>query len=213
MDTALQFFILAVTSIIAIMNPISTAAVFSILTEKLSQEQQRVVILDSLRISLVVLIFFALTGQVIFTVLGLTIPAFKIAGGILLVSFAFGMFAAKKEVYSPEELENIAVVPLAFPLTCGAGTITVVILIASQATGFIENVLVIVAVMVAILSSYFAMRYSGRIIRFIGEHELRIITKFLAIFVLAIAVQFIIDGLADAMPFILSQVHLCSCPS
>jgi multiple antibiotic resistance protein len=211
MDTPIQFFILAVTSIIAIMNPISTAAVFSILTEKLGLEQQRVVILDSLRISLVVLIFFALTGQIIFTILGLTIPAFKIAGGLILVSFAFGMFTSKKEEYSPEELENIAVVPLAFPLTCGAGTITVVILIASQAAGVIENLLVIVAVFVAILASYIAMKYSSRIIRFIGKHELRIITKFLAIFVLAIAIQFIIDGLAEAMPYILSNILPCTC--
>jgi multiple antibiotic resistance protein len=206
MDSAIQFFILAVTSIIAIMNPISTAAVFSILTEELSAGQQRTVIFDSLRISLVVLIFFALTGQIIFTILGLTIPAFKIAGGLILVSFAFGMFTAKKEDYSPEDLENIAVVPLAFPLTCGAGTITVTILIASQAVGIVENLMVIVAVIVAIITSYFAMKYSSWIIRYVGKHELRIITKFLAIFVLAIAIQFIIDGLAEAMPFILSGI-------
>jgi multiple antibiotic resistance protein len=212
MNPAIQFFILAVTSIIAIMNPISTAAVFSVLTEDLSPEKQREVMLDSLRISTVVLIFFALTGQFVFTILGLTIPAFEIAGGLILVSFAFGMFAAKREEYSPEDLENIAVVPLAFPLTCGAGTITVTILIASQAVGILDNVLVIVAVLVAILASYFAMKYSGRIIQFVGKHELRIITKFLAIFVLAIAIQFILAGISEAMPFILSNVLPCTCP-
>jgi len=109
-------------------------------------------------------------------------------------------------VYSPEELENIAVVPLAFPLTCGAGTITVVILIASQAAGLIENLLVIVAVLIALFASYLGMKYSGRILRFIGEQELRIITKFLAIFVLAIAIQFIINGIAEAMPQILAEI-------
>ena len=204
--SAIEFLFVAITSIIAIMNPVSTAAVFSILTERFTPEQQREVMLNSLRISLVVLIFFALTGQVIFTVLGLTIPAFKIAGGILLVSFATGMLMAKKEVYSPEELENIAVVPLAFPLTCGAGTITVVILISSQAIGILENLLVIVAVLVAIGASYIAMKYSSRILRFIGEQELRIITKFLAVFVLAIAIQFILNGISDAMPVILAHV-------
>ena len=206
MATPVEFFIVAVTSIIAIMNPVSTAAVFSVLTDKFSAEHQREVIFNSLRISLVVLIFFALTGQVIFTILGLTLPAFKIAGGLLLISFATGMLAAKKEEYSPEELENIAVVPLAFPLTCGAGTITVVILIASQAVGLIENLLVIVAVLIALLVSYIGMKYSSRILRFIGDQELRVITKFLSIFVLAIAIQFIINGISEAMPQILAEI-------
>jgi len=204
--SAVEFLIVAITSVIAIMNPVSTAAVFSILTERFTLEQQREVMINSLRISVVVLIFFALTGQLIFTVLGLTLPAFKIAGGILLVSFATGMLSAKKEVYSPDELENIAVVPLAFPLTCGAGTITVVILISSQAVGILENLLVIVAVLVAIGASYIAMKYSSRILGFIGEQELRIITKFLAVFVLAIAIQFILNGISDAMPDILAHV-------
>lgn len=206
MATPVEFFFVAVTSIIAIMNPVSTAAVFSVLTDKFSPGQQKEVIFNSLRISLVVLIFFALTGQVIFTILGLTLPAFKIAGGILLISFATGMLAAKKEEYSPEELENIAVVPLAFPLTCGAGTITVVILIASQAVGLIENLLVIVAVLIALLVSYIGMKYSSRMLMFIGDQELRVITKFLAIFVLAIAIQFIINGIAEAMPQILAEI-------
>jgi multiple antibiotic resistance protein len=206
MGTAIEFLLVAVTSIIAIMNPVSTAAVFSILTDKFSAEQQREVIFNSLRISLVVLIFFALTGQLIFTILGLTLPAFKIAGGLVLISFATGMLAAKKEEYSPEELENIAVVPLAFPLTCGAGTITVVILISSEAAGLIENLLVIVAVLIALAVSYIGMKYSSRILKFIGDQELRIITKFLAIFVLAIAIQFIINGISEAMPQILGNV-------
>jgi multiple antibiotic resistance protein len=124
----------------------------------------------------------------------------------VLISFATGMLAAKKEEYSPEELENIAVVPLAFPLTCGAGTITVVILISSEAAGLIENLLVIVAVLIALAVSYIGMKYSSRILRFIGDQELRIITKFLAIFVLAIAIQFIINGISEAMPQILGNV-------
>lgn len=206
MASPVEFFFVAVTSIIAIMNPVSTAAVFSVLTDKFSAEHQKEVIFNSLRISLVVLIFFALTGQVIFTILGLTLPAFKIAGGLLLISFATGMLAAKKEEYSPEELENVAVVPLAFPLTCGAGTITVVILIASQAVGLIENLLVIVAVLIALLLSYIGMKYSSHLLSFIGDQELRVITKFLAIFVLAIAIQFIINGISEAMPQILAEI-------
>ena len=208
----LEFLLVATASIIAIVNPISTAAVYSVLTEKATPEQQREVMRTSMQISLVVLIFFALTGQFIFTILGLTLPAFKIAGGILLISFATGMLSAKRELYSPEELENISIVPLAFPLTCGAGTITTVILIAAEAEGLVQNVIVIVAILITIAASYIAMAYSNHLFRFIGENELRIIAKFLAIFVLAIAIQFIISGLSGAMPEIIAEVGGCICP-
>jgi multiple antibiotic resistance protein len=208
----LEFLLVATASIIAIVNPISTAAVYSVLTEKATPEQQRQVMRTSMQISLIVLIFFALTGQFIFTILGLTLPAFKIAGGILLISFATGMLSAKRELFSSEELENISIVPLAFPLTCGAGTITTVILIAAEAEGLVQNVMVIAAILITIAASYVAMAYSNHLFRFIGENELRIIAKFLAIFVLAIAIQFIISGLSGAMPDILAGVGGCICP-
>jgi multiple antibiotic resistance protein len=208
----LEFLLVATASIIAIVNPISTGAVFSVLTEHATAEQQKKVMVTSMEVSLVVLVFFALTGQFIFTILGLTLPAFKIAGGILLISFATGMISAKRDLYSPEDLENISIVPLAFPLTCGAGTITTVILIAAEAEGIIQNVIVIIAILITIAASYLAMAYSGYIFRFIGENEIRIITKFLAIFVLAIAIQFIISGLSGAMPQIISEVTGCICP-
>jgi multiple antibiotic resistance protein len=212
MTADLEFLLVATASIIAIVNPISTAAVYSVLTEQATPGQQRQVMRTSMQISLVVLIFFALTGQFIFTILGLTLPAFKIAGGILLISFATGMLSAKRELYSPEELENISIVPLAFPLTCGAGTITTVILIASEAEGLVQNVIVIAAILITIAASYIAMAYSNHLFRFIGENELRIIAKFLAIFVLAIAIQFIISGLSGAMPEIIAEVGGCICP-
>jgi len=208
----LEYLLVATASILAIMNPVSTAAVFSILTEHVHEDQRKKVMRTSMEISTLVLIFFAVTGQVIFTILGLTLPAFRIAGGILLISFATDMISAKRELFSVEELENISIVPLAFPLTCGAGTITTVILIAAEAEGLVQNILVIIAILISIGMSYIGMAYSSYIFRFIGENELRIITKFLAIFVLAIAIQFIITGLSEAMPQILAEVGVCIPP-
>ena len=204
--TDLEFLALAVTSILAIMNPVSTAAVYSVLTEE-SPEADRVRVMKSaMKISLGVLIFFALTGQLIFSILGLTLPAFKIAGGILLIGVAFSMLNPKITDYSLDQLENIAVVPLAFPLTCGAGTITTVILLTSEAGNISQLISVYVAVVVAIVVSYLAMSYSHLLTRFIGQHEMKIIPRLMAVFVLAIAVQFIINGTGEALPQILSGV-------
>mgnify|MGYP000266732197 CR=1 FL=1 len=117
-----------------------------------------------------------------------------------------GMLASKTIEYSPEELENISIVPLSFPLTCGAGTITTVILLMSEATGIFQSLFVILSIVIAIGISYLMMTYSTFIFGFIGKHEQRVIPKLMAVFVLAIAIQFIINGISEAMPQILSYI-------
>lgn len=206
--TSLEFLLLAVTSVLAIMNPVSTAAVYSVLTETSGKADRKKIINTAMKISFFVLVFFALTGQFIFQVLGLTIPAFKIAGGILLVSVAMGMLATKTIEYSSDELENISIVPLSFPLTCGAGTITTVILLMSEATGILQSFFVILSIVVAIVVSYLMMTYSTVLFAFIGRHEQKIIPKLMAVFVLAIAIQFIINGISEAMPQIISHIQV-----
>jgi multiple antibiotic resistance protein len=204
--SSLQFGLLALTSILAIMNPVSTVAIFSTLAGDLGKEEQEIVIRTSMRVSLLVLLFFAFTGQLLFVILGLTLPAFKIAGGILLLSLAMGMIRPREITYSPDELDNIAIVPLAFPLTCGAGTITVVILLASEAVGIFEIILVYAAVGIAVGISYVGMQNAPRILAIFGEHEIRVLVRLLSIFVLAIGVQFLINGIGEALPQIISSL-------
>jgi multiple antibiotic resistance protein len=203
---SLQFGFVALTSILAIMNPVSTVAVFSTLSEGMSKEERLVVISTSMRVALTVLLFFAFTGQFIFVILGLTLPSFKIAGGLLLLSLAVGMIQPKKVAYSPDELDNIAIVPLAFPLTCGAGTITTVILLASEAQGIIDNILVYTSVATAVGISYLGMLYAPRILAIFGEHEIKVLLRLLSIFVLAIGVQFVMNGISESLPQILSTL-------
>jgi multiple antibiotic resistance protein len=204
--SSLQFGLLALTSILAIMNPVSTVAIFSTLAGDLGKEEQQVVIRTSMRVALFVLFFFAFTGQYLFVILGLTLPAFKIAGGILILILAMGMLQPKKVLYTTDELENIAIVPLAFPLTCGAGTITAVILLSSEAQGILESILVYVAIGIAVGISYLGMQNAPRILAILGEHEIRVLARLLAIFVLAIGVQFLITGIGEALPQILSNI-------
>ena len=202
----LKFGLIAFTSIIAIMNPISTVAVFSSLTSEMGEKERRTIIRSSMRVALAVLVFFAFTGQILFYILGLTVPAFKIAGGILLLSMAMRMIRAKKEVYTPEELENIAIVPIAFPLTCGAGTITTVILLSSEAQGIVSQAMVYIAILLCIGISYVGLRQAQRILSVLGDHEIRVLVRLLAIFVLAIGVQFLINGIGEALPQILENL-------
>lgn len=199
MDT-IEFALVAISSIVAVMNPISTVAVFSGLTEDLSPEKQREVVKKAMKISIAVLFFFALTGQLIFQVFNLQVYAFQIAGGILLIVFALKMLSEKK-VYSSDR-EEISIIPLAFPLTAGVGTITTVILLFSEANNIIEVGLVFLAIVVGVLISYFGMLYAPKLFKVLGHDGLHVASTLMAIIVLAIAVQFIINGIIAVIPTI-----------
>ena len=204
----LSFSLVAIASIVAVMNPASTVAVYTALTKGMAECECRQIINSSMKIAFIVLAFFALTGQLIFTIFNITVPAFQIAGGILLVSVATGMLGTKGETYSAENLENIAVVPLAFPLSCGPGTITTVILLASGPEGLYGLLAVFLGIIVALVLSYVGMIYGPWIFSLIGEGGLRVVPKLMAIIVLAIAIQFIINGIAAAMPQLLANLDL-----
>jgi multiple antibiotic resistance protein len=125
----LDFALLAISSIIAVMEPFSTVAVYATLTKNMALEKKRKTIARSLRISFLVLAFFALTGHLLFQVFNITIAAFQIAGGILLVAVALQMLNLGETTPPKDGRGDIAIVPLAFPLTAGPGTITAVILL------------------------------------------------------------------------------------
>lgn len=195
----IEFALVTITSIVAVMNPTSTVAIYIALTQDMNLKERREIIAKSLKISFLVLAFFAFTGQLLFLIFNVTFAAFKIAGGILLVTSAFTMLNPKKKEFSREELENIAVVPIAFPLTAGPGTITAVILLVSEASSLLEASLVFVGIFVGIAVSYLGMTYAPKIFKFLGEEGLKVITKLMSIIVLAIAVQFIISGVAETI--------------
>lgn len=195
-----EFTLVAVASIIAVMNPTSTVVIYIALTRDLNLGERRRVIAESMKISLLVLAFFAFTGQLIFQIFDVTLAAFKIAGGILLVTSAFAMLYPKRKEFSEEELENISIVPLTFPLTAGPGTITSVILLVSEATSLLEACVVFVGIFAGVGVSYLGMIYASKISGFIGKEGLRVITRLMSIIVLAIAIQFIISGIAETIP-------------
>jgi len=126
--------------------------------------------------SFLVLIVFAFTGHLIFGVFGITIPAFQIAGGILLVSVAIEMLNPKESQVSSEKGESIAIVPLAFPLTSGPSSITTVILLVSRAEKLVETSLIPAAIFIGVLLSYVVMTYSAGLVRHLRNDGLRVVT-------------------------------------
>jgi multiple antibiotic resistance protein len=200
----IDFALLAIGSIIAVMEPFSTIAIYATLTKNMNPEKKRRIIARSMRISSLVLVFFAFTGHLLFLVFNITISAFQIAGGILLIAVAIRMLNPERSGQLSDDGQDIAIVPLAFPLTAGPGTITATILLVSKASSLYESSFVFVGIFAGILISYAGMLYSSTLFKRLGDEGLHVVTALMAIIVLAIAVQFILDGVASAVTQVLT---------
>ncbi len=205
------YIVASIISIIVISNPISTSAVFIALTEELGPEEKRAVATKSIRYSIGILLFFAITGLLVFQIFGFGIGAFRIAGGILLFSTAVGMLNPKGSGQAAEERsKDIALVPLSIPFTSGPGTIVTVVVLVSEAINAIDAqgplvgglaiLGVYLGIAITIFVSFNMMVQSERIDRFFGEGGRNVITKLMGLMVMAISIQFIINGIKDILP-------------
>jgi multiple antibiotic resistance protein len=194
----IEFAILAISSIVAVMNPLSTTAIFFTLTKVEKSEENRKTAAKAAKLGGVLLAFFALTGTIIFQLFSIELFSFQIAGGVLLVAIALRMLSEKG--YSSENREDISIIPLTFPLTAGPGTILTVILIFSQATTYFEMIFVFVGIAIGVLLSYEGMIHAHQLLKRFGKEGVQVVSSLMAIIVLAMAIQFIIGGIFTAVP-------------
>ena len=194
----IEFAILAISSIVAVMNPLSTTAIFLTLTKGEKSEENRKTAAKATKLGGVLLAFFALSGTIIFQLFSIELFSFQIAGGILLVTMALKMLS-EKNGYSCEDREDISIIPLTFPLTAGPGTILTVILIFSQATTLFETIFVFVAIAIGVFLSYQGMIHAHQLLKYFGKEGVQVVSSLMAIIVLAMAIQFIIGGIFEAV--------------
>jgi multiple antibiotic resistance protein len=152
-----------------------------------------------------VIAFMGLVGRLLLGYLGITLPAFAIAGGILLFLIAIDMLFARPtgakrteaEEREAAEVENPAVFPLAVPMIAGPGTIATVLLLVNLARGDrLDYVIIAVAYAVALFVTWLCMRGSSFLIRVIGTTGIHVVSRLLGIILAALAVQFVLNGLA-----------------
>jgi len=169
------------------------------------------VAVNACRLSVIVLLFFTLFGSALLALFGITIEAFTIAGGVLLFGIGMEMVYARTsrakmtatEKYESIDADEVSSMPLAFPMIAGPGTITTVIVLAKDAQPLIQPVhlgIIIVSVMLTIISTYVLFVSAERYTHQIGQREYRVINRLMGIMLMAIAVQFIINGISQAFP-------------
>jgi multiple antibiotic resistance protein len=200
--TDLTALIAAFTTMFIIIDPPGLAPVFIAMTQGMSAAQRRAIAIRACLVSAFLMMVFLFLGEAVLGFIGISMDAFRIAGGILLFLTALDMLfqkrQARREDNAAEGLEehhdDPSVFPLALPLIVGPGAITTIILLAGQAQGisdFAAITGVIFAVLLIVLLAFLA---SNTIERALGKTGLNILTRVLGMLLAALAVQFILDG-------------------
>ena len=200
MDT--PFLITSFVTLFVIVDPIGLTPLFAAMTQDMKIKLQRQIATRAIIVAFFILVAFALFGDAILSFAGISMPAFRIAGGILLFITALDMLferrTKRREGQKDEELRNDpSVFPLAIPLIAGPGSIATVILLAGNTN--VENSLIwTFGVIAAVLSSVFAMFLTAPLIqRALGKTGINVTTRLLGMLLAALAVQFVMDGIAD----------------
>ena len=199
-----DFAISALLTLFVVVDPIGLTPTFLAVTHELSRAARRSVALRASLIAGDILVGTALIGDWLFRTLGISLAAFRIAGGLLLFSIAFEMLfgvrmrregeAAEQAV--EEHVRNIAAFPLAIPLLAGPGAITATVLLAGRADGnlLLVGLLMVVVVVVAV-ACFVAFIFAGQIGRLLGMTGNIVLSRLLGVLLAALAVQFVVDGI------------------
>ena len=204
----IDFLVSAFVTLFVVVDPIGLVPSFIAVTHGLPARAQRKVALRASLIAAVILAGSALIGDWLLRTLSITLPAFRIAGGLLLFSIAsemvFGVRVARQSQQAEEAIEermrNIAAFPLAIPLMAGPGAITATLLLAGRTDGAPDRLALLLGVIALVLAICFVVfTLAARIARLIGITGNVVLSRLLGVLLAALAVQYVIDGVSSAL--------------
>ena len=210
----IELFVSAFVTLFVVLDPLGCVPIFSSLTVGTSAAHRKSMALRSTGIAAVVLLLFALFGEAFLTSLGITLPAFKIAGGIMVFLIAIDMVfetrtkrreSRANEVMSdcdadgkPLEAEDISVFPMAIPMLAGPGSIAAMMLLMARTRGLEASIVVLAALGTVLLLTLAALLAAGPLMRLMGHKMEAMITRLLGVILAALASQFVIDGIRES---------------
>ena len=203
--TLLEFVLLASSSLFVIIDPIATVPVFLAMTPRDSAAQRVKMARFACLVAAGVLVAFAVFGKWIFTLLGITGPAFQMAGSVVLLLVALDMLRAQRSSVkgSNEESEagamkeDIAITPLAVPMLAGPGAISTVILLHNRAANLTQQIALIICILAIAAVSFLIFALSVKGTRWLNPIMLRLIERLMGLLLAAIAFQFFLNALKD----------------
>jgi multiple antibiotic resistance protein len=191
----------------AIMNPISNVPIFLSLTGEDDQQTTKAIAFRSLMLAFVIIAVFSVAGKAILGLFGITLPAFRLVGGLLVLIIGFHMLKGNQSsVQHPDEEEkqksreaelSVAVSPLAMPILAGPGTIATAMNFASEG-GIIETIMTIAAFAVLCVITYLLFIFGKKFVNVIGAGALGVITRMMGLILAVIGMQMVIEGINGA---------------
>jgi multiple antibiotic resistance protein len=206
-DADLKFALLALSAIFFVIDPLANVPLFLTITRDFTAEQRRRVALRAAFATWVILSVFALAGGLIFQAFGISLGAFKIAGGIMLLLMSIDMMRAQpsptrttveEQESSREQRDDVAVFPMAIPMLAGPGAIATVMVMMSRAAWHpVATASVFAAVTVTCVVAWLLMRAAANAERMIPKTLLRAFERVMGLLLAAVAVEFIAGGVRD----------------
>ena len=200
MDLALNAF----ATLFVTIDPVGMVPIFIALTQGMNSNERRTVALRGAFIAFCLLTLFTIAGTKILGTLGITIHAFRIAGGFLLFYIAFEMIFEKRQqrhkeasatAITRDDIANVAAFPLAIPLIAGPGSISAVILLSGEFGGEIQTIGLLIAMIAAVLATLvLTFMAATPIDRFLGVTGRMVMTRLMGVLLAALSVQFVVDG-------------------
>lgn len=209
----LAYSLLALSSLFVIIDPIAAVPTFLAITPGDSVASRVRTARVACLIAALVLIGFGALGQWVFHMLGITMPAFQVAGGIVLFMVALDMIRARRmetresaaETAAAAAKEDVAVTPLAMPLLAGPGACSTVLLLQNEADDGAQVAMLYVSIALVCLASYLTFDLAARKAGLLGPIAMGIITRLMGLLLAAIATQFVLDGISTHMQALLPK--------
>ena len=203
----LEFFLLCITTLFTLINPLGISPILLFMTERFSPEQKKVIAWKGSLTAGMTLFIFAVLGSLIFNFFGITIEAFQIMGGIIFFRSGLRMLEAKVgrsrttqiEQDESENHDDIAISPIGIPLIAGPGAITASMLLSSQTPQFYSYGTLIFSIILVLSIVYLILRNGDLIIKRMGYTGMRIVQRIMGLILMVIAVQFEINGIGTVL--------------
>jgi multiple antibiotic resistance protein len=202
-----RFSLLALSSIFFLVDPFAAVGSFLAITEGADPARRKRMARKAAMTCFIVLTSFAVGGQFIFKLFGITLPAFEVAGGLILLLIGLDMLQAKRsatqetmgDTEEASHKEDAGIVPLGIPMLAGPGAISSVMVLVGQAPGFWhwEMGAILGAIAMTALSSYWVLSGAGRVQKVMGETGIRVLVRVMGLLLVALAMQFFVNGFMD----------------
>ena len=199
-----QYGLLCFSSLFTLINPFGILPIYLTMTQNITKRQRKDINQKGLIAAGTILIIFAFLGEFIFSIYGITIEAFKIAGGIIFFRIGLSNLESKISRIKSTPMEEkealikdgFAFTPFAIPFIAGPGSISSSMILSNSADTFVKKITFIISIFLCLIITYFIFQAAGRVSKKLGTIGIRILQRIMGLLLCVIAIQFIIDGVA-----------------